>query len=254
MCYDVKALLGSQLKRARQKGNHSDITEIQLSLAEMGVKDIYHASGFSHPKMLIYTNDNPDTPTPAIWGLIPFWVKDNDQRSTLWNQTLNARVETIFEKPSFRDSAKSKRCLIIVDGFYEHHHFKGNTYPFYIMKKNDDPMIFAGLWSNWLDKESGKPLTTFSIVTTQANQLMSKIHNNPKLPEPRMPAILLDEFAEEWLNPVTDELDRNRLTKLIGPYPNGELLAHTVKRLKGKDSIVNDETASEEFIYPELVI
>jgi len=129
MCYNVKALLWSQLKRARRKGMYQDADAIQIQINELGVTNLYQASGFTHPKMLIY-QDSESEPIPATWGLVPHWVKDNAGKVQIWNSTLNARGESIFEKPSFRDAAKSKRCLIYLDGFYEHHHYNGKTYPF----------------------------------------------------------------------------------------------------------------------------
>lgn len=116
-----------------------------------------------------------------------------------WNNTLNARGETIFEKPSFRTSAKNHRCIIYVAGFYEHHHYNNKTYPFFIYRKDAQPMALAGLWSEWKNPDTGGRLNTFSIVTTKGNKMMARIHNNPKLKEPRMPVILPSELEDEWL-------------------------------------------------------
>ena len=136
MCYDIKTSLETQLKRAKRFNDEQAIREIEEKLLPYLDLPLYHASGYSHPSLLIYTNDSPHIPIIASWGLVPHWVKDNTQRKKIWNNTLNARGETIFEKPSFRESARSKRCLIYVDGFYEHHHFKGKTYPFLIKRKD----------------------------------------------------------------------------------------------------------------------
>ena len=184
MCYDIKASLEAQLKRARRSGDLSAIQEIEKKLIPLTDLPIFHASGFSHPKLLIYTDESPSLPVVATWGLVPHWVKDSVQLKKFWNNTLNARGETIFEKPAFRQAARNNRCLIYVDGFYEHHHHKGKTYPYYIHQKNDSPMIFAGLWSEWADRETGELWTTFSIVTTAGNPLLARIHNNPKLNGP----------------------------------------------------------------------
>ena len=219
MCYNVKALLESQLKRARKQGYYKDVTEIQMSLAELGVKNLYQSSGFTHPKMMIYPEKESE-PIAAIWGLIPHWVKDNAGKVQIWNNTLNARGESIFEKPSFRDSAKSKRCLLYLDGFYEHHHQDGKTYPFFINRKNNEPFPVAGLWSEWLDKENRIRLISFSIVTTVGNEMMARIHNNPKLEGPRMPVILPDELANDWIDPSRSQQELNNL---LLPFPD-ELL------------------------------
>lgn len=254
MCYDIKASLEAQLGRARRKGDQQAVKEILEKLIPISDLPIHHASGFSHPKLLIYTDIEPEIPTVATWGLVPHWVRDREQLKKIWNNTLNARSETIFEKPSFRDSAKNRRCLLYVDGFYEHHHFNGKTFPHYIYRKDKKPLIMAGLWSEWIDDESGEVLNTFSIVTTKGNEMMSKIHNNPKLKEPRMPLILLDALADEWLNPIYEEIDQIALEELMEPYPENELDSHTVTRLRGKEYIGNVANISDKFEYLDLLL
>ncbi|MBL7967323.1 MAG: SOS response-associated peptidase [Prolixibacteraceae bacterium] len=250
MCYNVKALLRSQLKRAKRHADEQAIQEIQLQLFELGVTDLFQVSGFAHPKMLIYT-DAQSLPEVATWGLVPHWVKDEQGKIQLWNSTLNARGETIFEKASFRDAAKSKRCLIYLDGFYEHHHLGGKTFPFFISRKDGEPFAVAGLWAEWTDRQNKSKLITFSIVTTRANQLIARIHNNPKLEGPRMPVILPEELTDHWLNPA---LSQNEATELLLPFDEDFLTAHTVARIAGKESKGNVPEASEEVEYPELKI
>ena len=125
-----------------------------------------------------------------------------------WNNTLNARGETIFKLNSFRKAANESRCLIYIDGFYEHHHFGKQTYPFYIFKKDLSPLPLAGLYTEWTNPETHGRLLTFSIVTTTGNELLSKIHNNPKLKEARMPVILHEELADQWLAKLEGEKDQ----------------------------------------------
>lgn len=252
MCYDIKASYEAQLKRARRKGDLAAVSEILEKLIPLTDLPIHHASGFSHPELLIYTDASPEFPTVATWGLVPHWVKDVDHMKKLWNNTLNARGETIFEKPSFKQSAKHNRCIVYIDGFYEHHHFNKNTYPFFIQHKNQKPLALAGLWSEWINPETGGRYNTFTIVTTKGNALMTKIHNNPKIKGPRMPLILPEELEEEWLLPIDDELDEQKIKTLIQTYPEHELKAHTVYKLRGKAYIGNVESVSEEFIYEDL--
>ena len=254
MCYDVKAKLEAQLKRARHYQDEGWIRKLEEKLRPYYDEPIFHASGFAHPTMLIYTNDKPYEPILAVWGLIPHWVKDSAQKRKLWNNTLNARGETIFEKPSFRSSAKNKRCLIVLEGFYEHHHFKGKTYPFFVSRKDGKLITVAGLWSEWVDKETGEVVNSFTIVTTQGNDLLSKIHNNPKLKGPRMPVILPDGMEDEWLRPINTDSDKEAIIDLIQPYTVDDLLAHSVRRLRGKEAVGNVPEASEKFEYPELEI
>lgn len=248
MCYNVKALLRSQLKRAKLHANEQEINEIQLSLFELGVTDLFQVSGFAHPKMLVYT-DTESLPIVATWGLVPHWVKDEQGKIQQWNSTLNARGETIYEKASFRDSAKSKRCLVYLDGFFEHHHKDGKTFPFFISRKDAEPFAVAGLWAEWTNRETGSKLVSFSIVTTQANQLMAKIHNNPKLEGSRMPVILPEELADQWLTP---SLGQKKANELLLPFDDDLLTAHTVARIAGKESKGNVPEVTDFFAYDEL--
>lgn len=248
MCYNIKSLLQTQLIRARRLRREAEAREIELKLAELEIPDLHQVSGFSHPKLLIYP-EIESLPIIATWGLVPRWVKDNDQRVKLWNSTLNARGESIFEKPSFRDAAKSKRCLIYLDGFYEHHHFNGKTYPFFIQKKDSEPFAVAGLWSEWTDRENKTKLISFSIVTTKGNSMMAKIHNNPKLDGPRMPVILPEELENDWISP---EKSQQELNDLLLPFPEDLLQAHTVYRISGKDTKGNNPEAETKHVYEEL--
>ena len=253
MCYDIKTTLETQLKRAKRFNDEKSIRALEKKLLPYTDLPLFHVSGFSHPRLLIYTNDSPHIPIVASWGLVPHWVKDKVQLKKIWNNTLNARGETIFEKPSFRTSSRHRRCLIYVDGFYEHHHFQARTYPFHIKYKNGEPIILAGLWSEWVDAETGEIFNSFSIVTTEGNSLLSKIHNSPKLKGPRMPVILNVEMADAWLRSIDDELDIKAVQELIKPYPEDELEAYTVTRLRGKDYLGNVIETSEPFTYEELV-
>jgi len=254
MCYDIKTSLKNQLKRAIQNCDIEQIKEIEEKLKPLLEEENYHISGFSHAKSVIYTTQKPFYPTLAIWGLIPAWSKDKESATKFWNNTLNARGETIFDKPSFRTSAKSKRCVCYVDGFFEHHHYNGSTYPFYIFKKDNEPMPLAGLWEEWVDKSTGEILKTFTIVTTKGNDLLAKIHNNPKLKEPRMPVILNNKDVEDWLNPDERQDLKSKIQELIKPFPQDELSAFTVRKLRGKEAVGNIPDAIIEHKYEELKV
>lgn len=248
MCYDVQTKLETLLKRAIRFHDVEGIRRIREEL-DPYYQNYFHSSGFAHQKFLIYQNNNPTIPKPAVWGLVPYWVKNQEQKLKLWNSTINARGETIFEKPSFRDAAENKRCVLLVDGFFEHHYFKGKAYPFFIFRKDGEPLAIAGLWSEWLDKESGEILKTFTLVTTKANALMEKLHNNPKLKEARMPLILNQEDEEIWLN----ENKKQEIESLIKPFSEDALNYHTVRKLRGKEAIGNVEAASKRVEYAELI-
>jgi putative SOS response-associated peptidase YedK len=261
MCYDVKAQLQTQLKRAKRYTPEL-VPEIQeiIQPHEEGqipiknrAKDWFHVSGFAHPHLFIYTGSDEHEsgyiPQLAQWGLIPHWSKDVQGAEKFWNNTLNARSETIFEKPSFRDAAKTKRCLIDIDGFFEHHHYKGNRYPFYFHRENNEPLTLAGLWSEWTDKTAGETRKTFAIVTQRGNALFEEIHNNPKLKEPRMPVILTPDEENLWLDTA---LKYQELQPLFSPRQSYDLNYYTVQKIKGKAYLGNCPEVIEPHIYPEL--
>ena len=154
-------------------------------------------NGFEHPKTPIIANTDIQEISLYQWGLIPIWAKDN----SIQKYTLNAKIETITEKPAFKSSTE-KRCLVLCDAFYEWQWLdaKGKHKQKYkISLPNDEPFAFAGLWSEWLDKNTGEIIKTYTIITTEANELMSKIHNSKK----RMPLILNREDEINWLNNKT---------------------------------------------------
>lgn len=253
MCYDIKTSLEAQLKRAKRFNDVAAILEIERKLIPYTDLPIHHKSGFAHPKLLIYTSESPELPIIAHWGLIPHWVKDSAQKTKLWNSTLNARGETLAEKPSFRDSYKNKRCLVYLDGFYEHHHQEGEAYPFYIYQNDKQPLCAAGIWSEWTDRDSGEVWSSFSIVTTKANDLLGKIHNNPKAKESRMPVLLNEEDAQTWINAdYRDPVQRTALESLIKPWKASELKAHAVAKLRGKQYKGNVPQINEAVQYEDL--
>ena len=248
MCYHLKSSLKAQLKKAKAANNTILEKEIEEYIKEKFPDYKFHqVSGFEHPELLIYKS-NDKLPSLAYWGLIPSWTNGEDQKNKLWNNTLNARRESIFEKPSFKDSATEKRCLVYVDGFYEHHHLEGKKYHFFIQNKEEASLCLAGLWSEWIDSSTGELIPSFSIVTKKGEGLMSEIHNNPKMAEPRMPVILSDNQIEGWLS----EKDESRVQEIIHQSNQEILKAHTVATLSGKGSKGNTLAASEELFYRDL--
>lgn len=152
------------------------------------------------------------------WGLIPFWAKD----PKIGNRMINARSETLAEKPSFRGSFKYKRCLVLADGFYEWRKEPGSTAktPMYIHMKDKKPFAFAGLWDSWQSKD-GSEIRSCTIITTEPNSLVAEIHN-------RMPVILPAEVYQDWLH--EGEYDQSLLSSLLKPYPSEPLEAYPVSR------------------------
>jgi putative SOS response-associated peptidase YedK len=167
------------------------------------------------------------------WGLVPSWAKDAD----IGNRMINARAETLAEKPSFRDAFKKRRCIIPASGFYEwQKKGSGAKQPFYFYLNDKEVFGFAGLWEEWLDKTSGEVLETCAIITTEANDVLKPVHE-------RMPVILQAEDYEQWLDP--QENNTEKLQKLLAPYPAKEMTAHAVSR-----SVNIPDADSPELIEP----
>jgi putative SOS response-associated peptidase YedK len=156
------------------------------------------------------------------WGLIPSWAKDDSMASKL----INARAETVAEKPSFRDAFKKRRCLIIADGFYEWKKAGTEKIPHYIRLKSKEPFAFAGLFDHW-EAPEGKVLTTCTIITTEANELMSNLHE-------RMPVILPREQYELWLDASVKNQDT--LKEMLKPYSPDLMEAYPVSRMVNSPS------------------
>ena len=122
------------------------------------------------------------------WGLVPFWAKD----PSIGNRMINARAETVAEKPSYRNAYKHRRCIVLADGFYEWRKQGDTKTPYFISLASDQPFALAGLWEDWTDKDSGESLQTTTLITTDANDFMARLHH-------RMPVILEAATATEWL-------------------------------------------------------
>jgi putative SOS response-associated peptidase YedK len=154
-----------------------------------------------------------------VWGLVPSWSKD----PKIGDRMINARAETLAEKPSFRAAFRRRRCLIPANGFYEWKavpESKRKT-PYYIQLKESKPFAFAGLWENWFAPD-GSQLLSCAIITTRPNALMEAIHN-------RMPVILPEAAYETWLSP--NEAGPDELLPLLAPYPAAEMQAYPVSTL-----------------------
>jgi putative SOS response-associated peptidase YedK len=255
MCYDAESATLMALKYAAHRGDHHEAEELRRQLDEIiltrGPK--YHVSGYTFPELIVFTNDKPYTPQAFAWGLIPAWTKSREDAKKIRAQTLNARGETIFGKPAFRASATGRRCLIYLDAFYEHHHANKQTYPFRISMRDGSPMAVAGLWAEWVDKDTGEILRTTTIVTTAGNELMAKIHNNTRAEMgPRMPVILRKEEQHLWLGDCNNQLDKENLVSLIRPFDAALMTAHTVGRLKGRNAVGNMPEVEAEVKYADL--
>jgi putative SOS response-associated peptidase YedK len=153
------------------------------------------------------------------WGLVPSWVKDPRTFSLL----INARGESVLDKPAFRNAMKRRRCLVPADGFYEWRNEGKFRRPFYIRPKTREPMGLAGLWETWTGP-NGEEMDTAVIVTTRANRLLSALHD-------RMPVIVPPEAFDFWLD---DKVDATAAASLIAPAPDSLLEMHEVSAAVNK--------------------
>ncbi len=151
------------------------------------------------------------------WGLIPSWAKD----LSIGAKLINARSETVAEKPSFRSAFKHRRCLIVADGFYEWQRQERKKQPFYFRLQDRQPFAFAGLWERWKSPE-GEEITSCTILTTQANELLQPIHD-------RMPVILQPSYYNLWLDPHSTSPEP--LQQILNPYPTDAMTAYPVSTL-----------------------
>ena len=167
------------------------------------------------------------------WGLVPSWAQD----PSIGNRMINARAESLAEKPSFRTAYKRRRCLILADGFFEWQPVPGgkSKTPMFVRLKSGEPFAFAGLWEAWHPDQEDR-LLSCTVITTTPNTLIERIHN-------RMPVILKPEAHPLWLDPAEQPPDK--LDKLLKPYPASQMTAFPVSRL------VNDpKNDSPECIVP----
>jgi putative SOS response-associated peptidase YedK len=176
-----------------------------------------------------------NTPVPRLsltrWGLIPSWSKDREIGSRL----INARAETLAEKPSFRELFQRRRCAIVADGFFEWDAEKKPKIPYFFQTKTREPFALAGLWDHWKDPDTGSSILSSTIITTKPNTLVARIHN-------RMPAILTKDSMNIWLD--SGQIHEKRLRECLKPFNEELMEMHAVSRL------VNDRRNDA----PELIM
>ena len=161
------------------------------------------------------------------WGLIPSWSKEA-------RGIINARVETLDQKPSFKESFERRRCLIFADGFYEWERNGKISQPYYFQMRDSEPFVFAGIWDRWQQRD--RSITSCAIITTTANELLAKIHT-------RMPVILRPESYKLWLSDDSRAAD---LKDLLVPFPSDQMMSHAVSY------DVNDAKADDESLLREV--
>lgn len=181
---------------------------------------VYHVSAADWPSLPVLTSDDSIKFRFYNWGLIPNWVRDPKRADDIRLKTVNARAETIFDKPSFKGPIENKRCLVVADGFFEWREVGDKNYPYYISLKDNEAFAFAGIWDEW--EYDNQVKRSFSIITTEANPLLAKIHNKKK----RMPVILKDE--KRWLK---KDLEREEIEDMLKPFDEEKMKTHPIRRL-----------------------
>ncbi|MGL4630980.1 MAG: SOS response-associated peptidase [Leadbetterella sp.] len=223
MCYHNSLVTDNKKLEARYKK--------MLNKGESTFSPIYHASGFDHGLWPIITPEN-EAISFGNWGLIPHFITSEEESLKMRALTLNAKVETLSEKASFKNA---KRCIIPSTGFFEWQHTGKQKIPFFIHIENKEIFSMAGLYEMGLNK-LGKPTYTFSIVTTEANELMSEIHNTKK----RMPVILNPEEEHDWFDNCSHFLD---FKKTEG---SNKLLAYSIG-----DTLLKNGSKSQDIFLPK---
>ena len=206
-------------------GRYSLIADIQ----ELARQFVFDDTGLEHQpryniaptqQVLTVTNRDERQAEYMRWGLIPSWAKD----ASIGNRMINARGETVAQKPSFRNALPRRRCLVLADGFYEWQQVGKSKRPMRIVLKSREPSAFAGLWETWRNP-AGENFRSCTIITTGANDLLRPIHD-------RMPVILPRELEAFWLD--GDVTDTAALTDVLAPYPDDPLDYYEVSSLVNK--------------------
>lgn len=197
-------------------------------------KPTFYASGFDHPNLRIITT-NPEIQL-MNWGLVPFWFKGQN-RLDVSNKTLNARIETLDERSSFKHLWNRQHCLVPSTGFFDWQHQGKNRIPYFIRCKDQALFSLAGMYDTWMNPQSQLLEHTFTIVTCEANELMAEIHNVKK----RMPLVLSPELESDWLS-------GNFQWDLSKRIASEKLVAHSVNK-----RLISSNQADKPEIHKEFI-
>jgi putative SOS response-associated peptidase YedK len=203
----------------------------------------YKENGFDFLKLAIVRAEDPAILSFHRWGLVPSWTKSVQDAKEMRAKTLNARAETIFEKPSFKNIIVRKRCLVPSTGYFEWMHNDKRKIPHFLSLREHRPFSFAGIYDSWINPTSGERYDTFSIVTTEANPLAARIHNSKQ----RMPLILTEKEEEMWLDKNLSEV---LLKSLFRPFPEEEMQAWEINDKRMKETQDTDPKIIEPFTDP----
>jgi putative SOS response-associated peptidase YedK len=220
---------------------------------ELEFEPVYHEiAGTSSLWPIVVTKDGKRQIISAVWGIMPWYAKTRKEADAYKVKMVNARQETIFESNTYKYSITKSRCIIPSPGFYEHHHEIGGKrkIPYFIRVRDTELFSLAGIYSNWVDKETGELITSFSVITTAANELMAKIHNGGEN-SGRMPLMLEKEMLSEWLDPATPV---ERVKEILNyKIESKTLMAHPVFTIRGKNRL-EGAAVIEECAYPDYTL
>ncbi|MEQ9425097.1 MAG: SOS response-associated peptidase [Cyclobacteriaceae bacterium] len=264
MCYRVSYLTQKAVKYAKHYGESPEEVsklEKQLEVFKTKINAVYQAlaQDIVAPEVPVVTNESPREFQLFNWGIVPAWAKEYDDN--LRRRFVVSQSEEMFNKNIYRDAAIEKRCLIMIDGYFDHHHRHGKTFPYFIRHKNHDPLFVAGIWSRWTDAKNDLELETFAVLTTRGNKKMQEIHNNPEMlkrqhsVQSRMPVIVPSELWQTWLNPnvLADPADQEKIVKDVClPYPDELLETYPTFPLNKGREIINSEEVGQPKEYAEL--
>lgn len=195
------------------RSSMSDVAKVFAVAHEGEVAPLFNIAPTQNVMAVRAAADGPRELCSLRWGLVPSWADD----LSVGNRMINARAESVATKPAFRRAFKTRRCLIVADGFYEWQKAGRQKQPHYIRLKSDRPFGFAGLWETWAKGDA--PVETCCVITTTANELVAPIHD-------RMPVIVPPDAYEQWLR--LDVQDVDLLQSLLRPYPAAEMTAYPV--------------------------
>jgi len=246
MCFTVAIVRNNVLQTIKQYYDSlpdewkKDDMDIDLDLPFL--QDSYFSSGFLNPQLPVLQKNGIEQ---MHWGLVPSWTKGESEAKDIRLKTLNARSESVFEKSSFRKSIENRRGILPVLGFFEWQDVQKLKYPYFIYHPENKGFALATVFDKWLNPYNGQTLTSFSILTTEANPLMANIHNTKK----RMPLIIPPDSIKNWLN----NNNPDEIQSLMKPYDDAQMTAHTISR-KANSTRENRDYPGiiEKVNYPEL--
>lgn len=239
MCYHVSVPSYTELEELLDNAIHNDEWD-----------NYYHyMNGYDHQALPTLRMESPNKISLNSWGLVASWAKDKSHADMLRKGCLNAKSDDIFSTASFRNTIKTKRCLIFLSGFYEWRHLTPkDKYPYLVGIKNQKAFACAGVYETWKDKATGETRETCAIVTTTANPLMARIHNTKM----RMPVMYTKDEMYKWIQPnLTDE----QITALMKPLDENLMTAYTVQKINPKTpALFNVPEVKIEVEYPQITL